>query len=154
MDDPPRKTSSRSVSEPERVPAGVLLTLAAALYDGLLLIAILFVASAVAVIANGGEANAADDAWFELYLFAAGYPYFGWCWTRSGQTLGMKTWRIELMCADGKPVRVHNAVVRYVMAALSWFVGGLGFVWMLADARQRSWHDITSRTRLVRIEAD
>ena len=132
-------------------PAGLLLTLGAALYDALLVVAILFIAAAIAVTANAGEAIAPGSMWFNLYLLAAGFPYFGWCWTRSGQTLGMKTWRIVLQRADGKPVRVHDAAVRYVFAALSWVVLMLGFLWMLADTRQRSWHDLVSRTQLVRI---
>ncbi len=29
------------------------------------------------------------------------FAYFGLCWTRSGQTLGMRAWRIRLEGADG-----------------------------------------------------
>ena len=132
-------------------PAGLLLTLGAAFYDAILLVAILFVATAVAIAANAGEAIAADAPWFKLYLLAAGFPYFGWCWTRSGQTLGMKTWRIVLTATDGKPVRLRAAALRYLFAVLSWAIFLLGYLWMLADKRQRSWHDIVSATQLVRI---
>jgi uncharacterized RDD family membrane protein YckC len=143
-----------SPGEPRRVPAGLRLTIAAALYDGLLLTAILFIATAAAVIAMDGEAIAPGAVWFKLYLFASGFPYFGWCWTRGGQTLGMKTWRIQLRRADGEPVRLHNAVVRYLIAALSWLAAAAGFLWMLTDAQRRSWHDLASQTVLVKIAPD
>ena len=148
------KPASTCAGERKLVPAGLLLTLGAALYDGLLLAAILFIAAAALVVGRGGEAVAPGAVWFKLYLLAAGFPYFGWCWTRSGQTLGMKTWRIELRRADGAPVRLYDAMVRYLVAALSWLAAALGFVWMLADARRRSWHDLASHTVLVRITRD
>ena len=143
-----------SSGEAKRVPAGLRLTLAAALYDGLLLAAILFVATAAAVIAMNGEAIAPGAVWFKLYLFASGFPYFGWCWTRSGQTLGMKTWRIQLRRADGGSVRLYDAVVRYLIAALSWLAFAAGFVWILTDAQRRSWHDRASQTVLVKVARD
>ena len=136
---------------PARTPAGLLLTLAAAAYDALLVAAILFIAAAAAIIGNGGEAIAPGNVWFNIYLLAAAFPYFGWCWTHSGQTLGMKTWRIVLNRIDGKHVRAPAAAVRYVFAMLSWTAFMLGFLWMLAYARQRSWHDIVSGTRLNRV---
>ena len=135
-------------------PAGLSLCLAAALYDALLVIAILFIATAIALISNGGEALESAAVWFKFYLLAAGFPYFGWCWTRGGQTLGMKTCRIALQRADGRPVRIRDAAVRYMFAALSWASLMLGFLWMLVDSRQRSWHDIASGTRLVRLATD
>jgi uncharacterized RDD family membrane protein YckC len=138
-------------SRDPNLPAGLLLTLAAAAYDALLVAAILFIAAAAAIVGNGGEAIAPGNVWFNIYLLVAAFPYFGWCWTHSGQTLGMKTWRIVLNRADGKPVRVPAVAVRYVFAMLSWAAFMLGFLWMLADARQRSWHDIVSGTRLIRV---
>ena len=138
-------------SHDPNLPAGLLLTFAAAAYDALLVAAILFIAAAAATIGNGGEAIAPGNVWFNIYLLAAAFPYFGWCWTHSGQTLGMKTWRIVLNRVDGKPVRVPAAAVRYVFAMLSWAAFMLGFLWMLADARQRSWHDIASGTQLIRV---
>ena len=135
-------------------PVGLALCLAAAFYDTLLVIAVLFSATAIAIISNAGEAVEPEAVWFKFYLLAAGFPYFGWCWTRSGQTLGMKTWRITLQRADGKPVRIRDAAVRYVFATLSWAAFMLGFLWMLVDSRQRSWHDIASGTRLVRLAAE
>lgn len=140
-------------ANPTSKPAGLLLTLGSALYDILLVTAILFIASAIVVIGNG-ESIASDNVWFQLYLLAAGFPYFGWCWTRKGQTLGMKTWRIAIQRVDGKPLRMRDAALRYLVALLSFTALLLGYLWMLADARQRSWHDLLSGTQLVRIASD
>jgi uncharacterized RDD family membrane protein YckC len=140
-----------TVAQAAAEPAGLLLALGAALYDALLVVAILFVATGAAVIVNGGEAIASHGVWFKLYLLICAFPYFAWCWTHSGQTLGMKTWRIELRRADAKPVRMRDAAVRYLVALLSWAALMFGYWWMLIDARQRSWHDLASTTRLVRL---
>jgi uncharacterized RDD family membrane protein YckC len=141
--DPDSKTASQ--------PASLTLVLAAALYDCLLSAGILFIATALAVLANSGQAIASGEALFKLYLFAAGFPYFAWCWTRSGQTLGMKTWKLKLQRCDGTPIRMHDAALRYLGAALSWVAFALGFVWIALDSRGRSWHDIISNTRIVKL---
>lgn len=138
-------------AHPTSKPAGLLLTLGSALYDALLVTAILFIASTVVVIGNDGQSIAPGNVWFQLYLLAAGFPYFAWCWTLKGQTLGMKTWRITIQRVDGKPVRMRDAALRYFGALLSFAALALGYLWMLADARQRSWHDRLSGTQLVRI---
>lgn len=130
-------------------PAGLGRCIAAAMYDGLLLLGILFIAASIAVAANAGQAVTTGGVWFKAYLLAAGFPYFGWCWTRGGQTLGMKSWHIELQCSDGQPVRLPVAALRYLVATLSWFVFFLGYLWMLVDHKRRSWHDIASGTQLV-----
>jgi uncharacterized RDD family membrane protein YckC len=56
--------------------------------------------------------------------------YFVWFWTHGGQTLAMKTWRIRLVAADGKPVPVWRAILRYLLAWL-WFLPGLALAWAL-----------------------
>lgn len=130
-------------------PAGLGRCIAAALYDGLLLLGILFIATSIAVAVNAGQAVTSGGVCFKTYLLAAGFPYFGWCWTRGGQTLGMKSWHIELQCVGGQPVRLRDAALRYLVATLSWFVFFLGYLWMLVDNKRRSWHDIASGTQLV-----
>jgi uncharacterized RDD family membrane protein YckC len=42
-------------------------------------------------------------------------------------------------------------LLRYLVAGLSLAALGLGFLWPLLDAQRRSWHDIASGTRLLRL---
>lgn len=49
-----------------------------------------------------------------IVLVAASAAYFIWCWTSSGHTLAMKTWRIKLVSLGHADVPFRSAVVRYV----------------------------------------
>jgi uncharacterized RDD family membrane protein YckC len=133
----------------EDAAAGLPRIVAACAYDALLSVAIVFVTAAAAVGWNGGEAIPAGDIGLRVLLLAAAFPYYGVCWVRGGQTLGMRTWRMRLVQVDGSPVRAWQAVVRYLVALVSISTFGLGFLWVVLERRQRSWHDLASGTRLV-----
>lgn len=101
--------------------------------------------------------------------------YFVWFWSHGGQTLAMKTWRVRLLTAQGRPVPMLRAGVRYVLCWL-WvapgllvaaLVGAKGW-WLalipaanvaawaalaLADPARQFLHDRLAGTRLVREEA-
>jgi len=131
-------------------PAGLALVFAAMVYDGLLTLAVAFVATALALVFTGGEAVPAGTPGYRAWLVLACFPYFGWCWSRGGQTLGMRAWRLRLRREDGEPVTPANAALRYLGALLSWAALGLGFLWLLGP-RRRSWHDLVSDTYVARI---
>jgi uncharacterized RDD family membrane protein YckC len=130
--------------------AGLFLVLAAVVYDALITLAVLFAAASVAVAVNAGDAIPAGSVWFELYLLAAAAPYFAWCWTHGGQTLGMRAWRLRIQRRDGGTPRWGEALLRYAGALLSWAALGLGFLWIGIDRERMSWHDRLSATRIVR----
>jgi uncharacterized RDD family membrane protein YckC len=73
-------------------------------------------------------------------------------WTRGGQTLGMRAWRLKVLRDDGQPLTIQDALLRYVAAILSWAALGLGFLWILVDSDGLAWHDRISKTRLVILE--
>lgn len=52
----------------------------------------------------------------QAWLFLAIGIYFLVCWRRSGQTLPMKTWNIQLVDRDGRPPSVPRLVARYLLA--------------------------------------
>jgi len=128
--------------------------LAAMFYDGLLLVAILMIATALLLPFSGGEAiTAADHPWLEsayrLLLGGLVVLFFGTFWTRSGQTLGMASWRLRVEREDGSLLTWGDTTKRLAAAVLSLLPMGLGFVWMLFDRDGRAWHDRLSRTRVV-----
>ena len=133
--------------------AGLFRRLFAIFYDCFLLAAILFIAAAVAIAINQGKAIETDSSFRPLYtitMFAICYLYFSWFWINGGQTLGMKTWRIQLRHADAdKNVDWMTASVRFFTAIFSWGVFGLGFLWSLFDKKNRCWHDLSSKTVLI-----
>jgi uncharacterized RDD family membrane protein YckC len=128
--------------------------LAAMFYDGLLLVAILMIATALLLPFTGGAAiTAADHPWLEsayrLLLAGLVVLFFGTFWTRNGQTLGMASWRLRVEREDGSLLTWGDTTKRLAAAVLSLLPIGLGFVWILFDREGRAWHDSLSRTRVV-----
>ena len=122
----------------------------AILYDSFLLLTALFVASFLIVIPTGIKPEDSYFFLFQAYIFLIAYLFFAWFWTRDGQTLGMRTWKMKLVNEDGSIVTWRSALLRFAIAIISWLVFGLGFLWSLWDKQHRTWHDIVSKTKLVR----
>ena len=122
------------------------------LYDFIALAAIWFFAGLIVVISMKGEAVDSGNLPFLIYLIAVAYVYFGWCWTRSGQTLGMKSWKIMLVAAEaGETIGWKCAAIRFAAALLSLGELGLGFFWSILDPDSRTWHDRISRSHLQKV---
>lgn len=128
---------------------GLLRRLGAIAYDSLVLAALLMIATALVLPFTGGEAVGAGNGLFQLYLAAVVLLFFGWFWTRSGQTIGMVAWRLRVVREDGSPLSWQDAVVRALAAVPSWLALGAGFWWSVFDRDGRTWHDRLSGTRLV-----
>ncbi|HEF5155953.1 RDD family protein [Burkholderia multivorans] len=95
--------------------------LAAMLYEAVLLFGVVFFAGLAFGLAmqqrNGLVHHNLLAAWIALVVGA----YFVWFWTHGGQTLPMKTWRLRLEAANGRPLSAGHAIVRYVLGWL-WFL--------------------------------
>ncbi len=146
------------VSESYRY-AGLFRRLFAIFYDCFLLGALLFIVSALftALNAIGGGEAVTPGTLYNLLLSASlagvSFLYFGWFWTHGGQTLGMKTWRIQLVNDDaGKAannISWQQAFIRFSVAIFSWLVFSLGFVWCLLTPKKQGWHDLLSHSVLI-----
>jgi uncharacterized RDD family membrane protein YckC len=86
---------------------------------------------------------------YQLSMLAVVYAFFVFFWTRGGQTLGMRSWRIRLETYEGNTPSFAAASLRFFMAIVSLLPLGLGFLWQLWDVDKLAWHDRVSRTRLV-----
>lgn len=130
---------------------GLIRRLLAVMYDGFLLIAILFIVTAIATALNGGKAIEPDDTFYPLFVFVVfflNYLYFAWFWIHGGQTLGMKTWRMRLYPTDDKTIGWKTASIRFIGALISWGIFTLGFLWSFVDSRRHCWHDLLSGTEI------
>ncbi len=120
------------------------------LYDVLPLLAVMFIAAVVALPVTGDRVRAGQDIGYSLYLAAAGFVYYGLCWTRAGKTLGMRAWKVEIVTLDGHHPGWGRALGRYAATLLSLVPLGLG-IWVAAWRSDRAcWHDRLSGTRLLR----
>jgi uncharacterized RDD family membrane protein YckC len=121
--------------------------MAAQIYDLLLLIALLFLATALLLPLTSGEAVSAQQALiYRVYLLVVSFFFYGWFWTHGGQTLGLRAWKIKILTHDRKAISWYQAFLRFTTAIVSWGFFGLGFLWILVDKNRRGWHDKLSGT--------
>lgn len=136
-------------------PATLTYRLLAVLYDAMPLAALWFATAALGLLLRGGEpvtpnTPAAGLEFGAMLLTSLGY--LGISWRRGGQTLGMRAWRLRLLDQDGaETVSWAQLAIRFVVAIASLMALGLGFLWSLLDSERRTWHDLASRTVLVRL---
>jgi uncharacterized RDD family membrane protein YckC len=146
------KNMSDTATPPPLPPPGLLRRLGAMAYDTLLLLALLMLLSYPYVWLTGGaKPGLVVKTFYQLYLLAICFLFYGGFWVRGGQTLGMRTWRIKLVRSDGGSITRMIALKRFAYALLSLFCLGLGFLWVLFDRDKLTWHDRLSGTRLVRL---
>lgn len=147
---------------------------ASLLYEGVVLFGVSLLPGILATVAVGLAPRALPADWLAQAIgFLCFGLYFTWCWTRSGQTLPMQTWRIRLVTTDGQPLSPRQAWLRYLVAWLwvapaivlahlaGWDRGwalGAAVVWALlygslaAFSRHRQFlHDALCGTRLVQL---
>lgn len=125
----------------------------ALLYDTLLILP-LFMAVTGILVALYGPTDAALEpsvpkplSWLAyLLVLVAFYTLF---WRKSGQTLGMQAWRIQVRSSDGSGLSYRQCFMRLAVAFLSLIMAGLGFIWRYVDSKKRYWHDRASATELV-----
>jgi uncharacterized RDD family membrane protein YckC len=130
-------------------PAGLRRRLAAGLYDGLLVLALLVIPTALFMAVRGGRPVPPGDVLYQLLLLATTGTFFVWFWTHGGQTLGMRAWRLRVERQTGEPLTTKIALVRFLAMLASIAALGLGLLWVLVDRNRRAWHDLAAGTRVV-----
>jgi uncharacterized RDD family membrane protein YckC len=163
-------------------PAAIWRRLAAAVYDGLLLIALAMIVSLFDTIIRDMASLPRNPSALQVLVFSVGLLFFGWFWTHGGQTLGMRAWRIRVRRQDGATLRWPIAAVRYSVMLVTWFafclpslllsptlashvhagkaaaactiIAVLAAAAVLLDRRRRSLCDWASGTEVVDISAE
>ena len=119
-------------------------------YDAVAVIALMMAVTALALLTPLRHQTALKDPLPTLLLLLTWFLYLAWCW-RAGMTVGMRAWRVRLVFDDGEKPGWTRCLLRFTISLASAATLGLGFVWSLFNAERRSWHDLASRSRLVRI---
>lgn len=145
------------------------------LYEAVLLFGVVFIVSyaLLALFRWTYPLPPGPRAVLQAVLFVAIGAYFVWCWSRTGQTLALKTWNLRVLADDDRPPSRGRAIARYVLAWHLWLPGlvwvalfqthalgdlaalAIGFAVLLlpglADPQRRLLHDRWTRTRVVRV---
>lgn len=111
-------------------PPGLKRRFAALMYEGVLLFGVLFFAGLLHAALTRQQQAPPDRLGLSLFLFFVLGLYFVGFWTRSGQTLAMKTWHLRVIDATGRPLGWRRALLRYLLSWL-WFLPALVSVWAL-----------------------
>lgn len=136
--------------------AGFGRRVAALVYDLLLLAALLMIFTGGALFFTHGAAVVPATAGAWVYAYRAGLigvigGYYLINWLRSGQTLGMRAWRLRVVTEEGRPLALKAAVLRAVFGALAWMPAALGVLWLYVDPDHLALHDRWSKTRVIRL---
>ena len=145
-------------------PAPLWRRVAAMIYDGLLILALLFMAGFLNLfiqlqIFGDAQLMAMTEQGYNLggpifysSLLVLVYGFFGFFWTRSGQTLGMQAWRIKVVTGDIQLITPWQSIIRFVTAIPALSLGGIGLFWALIDRQKRSWQDLASSSRIILLQ--
>lgn len=70
--------------------------------------------------------------------------FFGFYWTKRGQTPGMRVWKVKAINHNGQLMSWKSALYRYVFA-----VFGFGLLWIVFDKQKLALQDRFSNTHLI-----
>ena len=130
---------------------------AACVYELLLLLALWMLCTWMFVSLFGDATSHYKRSFLQLFLWLVTGAYFVWCWTKTGQTLATKTWKIKLVRQDfahqqNSTLSTKQAIIRYALASASILACGLGFIWALVDKDRLFLHDRLLKTRFIRLD--
>lgn len=168
---PPSSAAALSPEALARAPS-LRRRLACFLYEGVLLFGVVMIAGYLFSSLTQQRHALHGRHELQAFMFVVLGIYFVWFWSRSGQTLAMKTWHIRLVTVEGLPVSQARALLRFLLSWV-WFlpslalIQGLGWcgtgpifgaliAWVVAYALlsylrhdHQYWHDVICGTRIV-----
>jgi uncharacterized RDD family membrane protein YckC len=93
-------------------------------YEVFLLLSVEMLATAAYMLVTANRHDPVFQYGRNVFLFLVAGAYFTWCWTDSGHTLAMKTWRIKVMLPGYARLPFRVAAFRYLLA-WGWFLPAL-----------------------------
>ena len=121
------------------------------IYESLLLVAVLFIASFIFHLVFRDPDSVFFKPAHQLYLLLVMGAYFTWFWTHGGQTLAMQTWKLRLTTTAGEGINLKQAIARYLFAVVGIALFGCGIFWALFDRDRQFLHDRLAGTRIVNV---
>ena len=159
-----KKSISNPITQDFATPS-LLRRFAAMIYDSLLLMAISILygglATGINVLINGAPATGERVSWneFGVVVFIGWLAtinfFFCYFWHKSGQTLGMKTWRMRMhQTANMELPTYKQCVIRCCLAPISLLALGIGYWAMYLNTERQTLHDKISNTRILLLAKD
>ena len=156
----PKNKAASALTHAQRdslLNAGFWRRIGAMIYDSLLVIALVMSLLLIAVALSNARV---ESVYSQPLAIVATYGFFAFFWLRNRQTLGMLAWQLEIQpnsvpSPSGDPhippLTVTMVTLRFIGACAGAAALGLGYLWILIDPHNRSWSDLLSGTRIVRV---
>lgn len=142
---------------PTEALAGFWIRFGAALIDGIILGIITAILAAIFGLGSGFDTSGAGNGFnfFDgsraLQTLLSGIYFTYLHASATGQSLGNRVTGIRVVDADtGATIPYSRSLIRYLISLLSGAVLLIGYLWMLFDARNQTWHDKVANTLVVR----
>lgn len=132
------------------MPVSIWRRIASIIYDALLVLAILIVMS-IPFFSFNVEENNLLKITMQVYFYFIIQYFFVWFWVNNEGTLGMKTWKIKIVCDNGEKISYKKAIIRFNIAIISILFFGLGFLISFFRKDKKCLHDIISKTSLSKL---
>lgn len=132
------------------MPVSIWRRFASIIYDALLVLAILIVMS-IPFFSFNVEENNLLKITMQVYFYFIIQYFFVWFWVNNEGTLGMKTWKIKIVCNNGEKISYKKAIIRFNIAIISILFFGLGFLISFFRKDKKCLHDIISKTSLSKL---
>lgn len=108
---------------------GIARRLACFVYEGVLLFGVVMIAGYLFSSLTQQRHALEGRHGLQAFLFVVLGIYFGWFWSRGGQTVAMRAWHVRVVDAAGEPLTQARAVLRYLLSWL-WFAPALLTLWV------------------------
>ncbi len=125
------------------LPYLLLRRMLAFLYDCLLLTAVLFIVTGVAVLLNNTQPL---NVFIQLLIvFIVGFVYFSWFWRRDGRTLGLQAWKLHVKSDNDEMLTWKQCLVRYISGI---FCFGFTYIPVVLRSDRKALHDLLSNSNI------
>lgn len=134
----------------------LLRRIAAGAYDLLLCAALVLGVAMLFTLATGGGSggdqlrapSGLEQAMLQLTTVVVLAGYFLISWTLSGQTVGMRAWRIRVLAAEGGLLPAGRAALRLGVSLVGLLAAGAGLWGAYLDPQRRTWADRAAASRM------
>lgn len=155
-----RTTMSNTAPHTTTTPhpaAPLLRRLASIVYDAFLVIAISMLYGALVLVVQvlvfgPGEKDyqpTVKGPLFQVGWYLSIAVFYYYFWRKSGQTVGMRAWRLKVTNESGERPSPAQCALRILLAPFSLLLFGLGYLWCLVDKNGDAVHDKLSNTRVI-----
>ncbi|MEZ8027233.1 hypothetical protein A1OW_04160 [Enterovibrio norvegicus] len=84
---------------------------------------------------------------FTVYVFAVAALFYAFFWTRAGQTVGMKAWKLRVVSEFGGNITFTQSLIRMATSCL-----GIGNLLTLFDRNNRAFQDHFSHSQVIKVK--